>query len=382
MRHQLFSVVFITISVTVLSGNLLSCADSQPPYECAAQNMSLYQIRYYKLSSGTCDPDAGFVTNTLSGGSASMETYKQITPNGDGGGLQVEFRDTTDKLDLSATKLGIRLDTLTSATATDACDNDLNNNCATPDEDFECRYCVNIVGDGGPGTTYTLLDGTNGEDTPLADGGRQGVERPIVGGVKRISLANACEPGKTDDITRSAIPSSKPDFFLMLPRFGSKGVCAPLPDSGVVTSTTTFPKYTCSDMSTLNQSNIDSSLSNFKLISSASIIGNIAKANIKFVETVGTASCTTEYKLVLMTPQVTCFTDYDCSPDPIPTAPKCGKNPLITDYCLSWQGGATTVKGSGITPNLVGRLADGGYDLRGTCDPQQNICIWDADAGI
>lgn len=361
-----------------MAWGISSCADVQPAYECAAQNHSIYQLRYYRESTN-CPADSGFITESLVGGTAGMETYAVISKDGKGGPTVV-FRDIEGKVDTTVANLGLRLDTLLSSTSKQACDNNLTNNCSKPDKDFSCRYCVNVVGDGGPGTTYTLLDGTNAEATPLPDGGIQGIEKPFGdGGVKRISLTNTCMPGKKDDVVRTSAASPNPNLFVMLPRYGINGVCSVI-DGGTATSTAEFPEQTCQDLTKLDKVTIVTTLSNYKLVASPRILGNLAKANLTFVESRGTSSCTSQYKLVLLNPRIACSTDLDCSPTEVPNAPDCGDAPDFGDFCLSGNG-ATKLLGSGITINLFGKYPDGGYDLRNTCDRELNYCIWDADAG-
>ena len=366
-----------TLLFSALAGTVTSCADGQPAYECAAQNHSIYQLRYYRESTN-CPADSGYITESLVGGTAGMETYMLFSKDGKGGPTVV-LRDSDEQVDRSATKLGLRLDTLLTSVAKQACDNNLLNNCSAPDKDFSCRYCVTVVGDGGPGTTYTLPDGTNGEGTPLPDGGRQGIEKPIDGGVRRISLANNCVPGKKDDVTRTASTTPNSDLNVMLPRYGNNGVC-PVIDGGSAISTAVFPEQTCQDLTKLDKVTIETTLSDYKLVASPRILGNLAKAKLTFIETRGTTACTSKYKVVIFNPQIDCSTDLDCSPDAVPSAPKCGDNPDFGDFCLSGSG-ASVGAGSGITINLFQKYPDGGYDLRNTCDRELKVCIWDADAG-
>ena len=391
---------FHVLGPAVLCVTVFSCSASQPPYECAARNTELYQVRYYPQSS-TCSGDPRFMTGSLYGTKAGMETYVRISFN-DGGSQDVVFYDNIGKVDRSATKLGLRLGTLLKANVDQSCDNVKLNVCSDPDPDFGCDYCVTIVGNGGPGTTYTLPDGSNAQDTPLPTGQPQGVLKPYFGGLKRISLSNSCAPVKQ----RSPSVSSDPNLFLMLPRISVNDVCTPLND-GIATSQTIFPEVKCNASTMLDKVSIETTLSQFKLVSSPQIPGSLAKGMIEFVETIGVSNtCTSTYKIVIMNPQTTtqpplrCNTNLECSPIPVPGAVPCATpTPAPDDQCYTVERsgrpdpnnpnvqptrpiGASNVNGSGLSPFLFRKYQDGGYDLRDTCDPLLKSCIWDADAGI
>ena len=376
---------FSVVVTAMFSVTMAACSEPQPAFECAARNHELYQVRYYQQSSN-CTADAGFFTGSLYGGTAGLETYMLVSDGGRGG-PNVSFRDDPGSLDRSATKLGIRLNALVSAEMPAACDNNLANNCAAPDSDFACKYCV--IGVGGPGATYTLPDGGAAEDTPTPDGGKQGLSMPLAdGGSKRISLANTCVPGRKDDVTRESSPVPDANLFLMLPRVGIKDVCSPI-EGGIAISAVKFPSYSCSDGTALEEVTIATQLTDFKIVASARIPGTLAKGTLTFVENRSSgAVCKSVYKAVFLNPQVECLTDVDCSPDAVPSVARCkNPKPATSENCytgvLTRPGtGASNLNGSGLSPFLFGKAPDGGYNVRGTCDPVMKFCIWDADAGI
>ena len=292
---------------SILLAVVASCTDAQPTFECATRNNEVFQVRYY-LQSSSCAADAGFLTSSLQGGTAGMQTYMLLSKEG-GGGPSVVFRDVPEKLDRSATKLGLRLDALLTANV----------------------------------------------------------------------------PAVCGDAARESAPSSDPNLFVMLPRYGTDEVCRPL-DSGIATSTTKFPTYACKDGTSFGEVTINTKLSDFALVSSARIPGYFAKGTLTFQETHAAAgSCTSVYKLVLLNPIVQCSTDLDCSPEPVPEAVRCtSESPAAGEYCFTGNdepgSGASKNFGSGINPFLFRTYTDGGFDVRNTCDGVLKRCIWDSDS--